>query len=86
MQFEYIGKCASGEVTCFGQTFPYREAVEVSNPAAIAKLKNNSHFRVVEEAEDAVIIEEITHAKRSRTKKQSVADSGETGEGAIGLG
>lgn len=47
IKFKYTGDCAAGEVTCFGVTFPKGKAVEVREPHAIVKLRDNPHFSEV---------------------------------------
>lgn len=46
-KFRYIETCEKGEVTLYGVTFPEGEAVEVEDPALIAKLKTNTHFQEI---------------------------------------
>lgn len=64
-KFQYLGD--KPETYLFGYTFPIGEPVEVSEPAYIAKLRGNSHFRDVGDQEDAVIISE--RPRRGRPPK-----------------
>lgn len=49
MKFKFIGNGESdpAEITLFGKTFSGKKAVEITDPAAIAKLQANSHFAEV---------------------------------------
>lgn len=49
MKFKFIGNGDSdpAEITLFGTTFSGKKAVEVTDPATIAKLQANSHFAEV---------------------------------------
>lgn len=53
MKFMFVGNPGrrddSNIVTVFGKTFPMRVPVEVTDAHAIAKLKNNGHFVLVDE-------------------------------------
>lgn len=49
MKFKFIGNGDNDpdEITLYGKTFSGKKAVEVTDPAAIAKLQGNSHFAEV---------------------------------------
>ena len=49
MRFRFIGNGDNDpeELTLFGVTFPKGKPVPVEDPAAIEKLKGNSHFEAV---------------------------------------
>ena len=51
MKFKYLGD--REQTSLFGYTFPINEPVEVTKEQAINKLKNNSHFELVEEKKEA---------------------------------
>src|SRR5262245_34012329 len=52
MKFRYVGnpldlKDLHPQITAFGLVFPLDESVEVTEPRAVRKLKNNTHFEAV---------------------------------------
>jgi hypothetical protein len=52
MKFRYVGNPRDlldlhPQITAFGLVFPLDEPVEVTEPRAIGKLKNNTHFEAV---------------------------------------
>jgi hypothetical protein len=56
MKFRYIGNPRDlldlhSEITAFGLTFPLDEPVEVTEPRAVRKLKNNPHFEAMPDGE-----------------------------------
>lgn len=68
MKFMYIGD--EPETTIFGVTFPQGEAVEVTDPRAIAKLKHNHLFVANED-------EAKPEPKAKKAKKAEQADAEE---------
>lgn len=63
--FAYIGDHEGTEV--FGLRFPRGTAVEVSDPHAVMKLRNNSHFSEVFDGVE--VLEPAPEKKRGRPRK-----------------
>ncbi len=75
MKFTYVG---DEDVTeAFGYTFPKGVPVEVTNVAAIAKLKHSNQFASVDEPGDPNVSAEPMPRLLRKKKSAPVSDDGE---------